>query len=269
MALSLPEIDPVLFSIGPVAVRWYAVAYLAGFVLGWWQCMKMAASNIAGPKARDYDDYLVWAVTGTVIGGRLGYVFFYQYDWYSEYPMDAFMLWHGGMSFHGGMLGVILAALLFVRNRKLSFWQFTDLLAVVAPIGLFFGRLANFVNGELWGRVADVPWAFVFPRGGALPRHPSQLYEAASEGLLLYIILTVLALFPAVRARKGLLSGLFLGLYGAFRFVCEFFREPDEQLGFLFAGATMGQLLCVPMILFGGYVIFRSFSAKRVSHDAA
>lgn len=265
MSLHFPQINPVLIEVGPFVVRWYALAYLAGFILGWWQCMKMAAANVKGPKPKDYDDYLVWAVVGTVLGGRLGYVLFYQFDWYVQNPLDALMVWHGGMSFHGGMLGVIAAALLFVRRRGLSFWRFADLLAVVAPIGLFFGRIANFVNGELYGRVTDAPLGMVFPNGGSLPRHPSQLYEAALEGALLYILLTLLARSPKVRERSGLLSGLFLALYGLFRFVVEFFREPDEQLGFLFAGATMGQLLCVPMVLFGLYVIFR---AGR-QHDTA
>ena len=262
MSLPFPEIDPVLFSLGPLAVRWYALAYMTGFLGGWWQCMKLAAASASGPKPKDYDDYLVWAVVGTVLGGRLGYVLFYQFEWYLQNPLDALMIWHGGMSFHGGMLGVVLAALLFVRRRGLSFWAFTDLLAVVAPIGLFFGRLANFINGELFGRVTDAPWGVVFPQGGALPRHPSQLYEAALEGFVLYVILTLLSRKAWVRDKRGLLSGLFLALYALFRFVVEFFREPDEQLGFLFAGATMGQLLCVPMFLFGAFVISRSFKTK-------
>lgn len=227
--------------------------------------MKMAARTGSAAKPTDYDDYLVWAVLGTVLGGRIGYVLFYQFDYYMANPLDALMVWHGGMSFHGGMLGVILAAIVFTKRRGLSFWGFADLLAVVAPIGLFFGRLANFVNGELFGRATDVAWGMVFPRGGALPRHPSQLYEAALEGLVLYALLTVLALNPRVRQRRGLLSGLFLALYGSFRFIVEFFREPDAQLGFLFAGATMGQLLCAPMALFGAWVVYRALRCKEAA----
>jgi len=258
LALAFPAFDPVLVSWGPLTIRWYALAYLAGFVLGWWQCMAMAKRNHTGPQPKAYDDFLTWAVIGTVVGGRLGYVLFYQPDHYAGHLLDAFKIWQGGMSFHGGMMGVIVAALLFVRSRKISFFAFSDLLACVAPIGLGLGRLANFVNGELYGRVTDVPWGMVFPRGGELPRHPSQFYEATLEGLALYIILFVMARSTFVRHRYGLLSGTFLGLYGVFRFGVEFFREPDAQLGFLYAGATMGQMLCLPMIAFGLYLVWRS-----------
>ncbi len=265
LALAFPSIDPVLVSFGPFAVRWYALAYVAGFLLGWRQCMALAAKNVRLPRPKDYDDFLVWAVVGTIIGGRLGYVLFYQPDHYGGNPLAAFKVWEGGMSFHGGMLGVILAALLFVRSRKIPFFAFSDLLAVVAPIGLGLGRLANFINGELYGRVTEAPWGVLFPRGGDAPRHPSQLYEAALEGVLLYMILFFLSRFSVVRRREGMLSGLFLALYGLFRFGVEFLREPDAQLGFLFAGATMGQLLCVPMFLFGVYLLVRAL--KRGSHE--
>ncbi len=266
---AFPQIDPVLVSIGPFAIRWYALAYLAGFVLGWWQCLAMAKQNAAPPKPKDYDDFLVWAVIGTVLGGRLGYVLFYQPDLYAHDPLQAFKIWEGGMSFHGGMMGVILAALAFVRKREIRFFAFSDLLAVVTPIGLGLGRLANFVNGELYGRVTDVSWGIVFPRGGDAPRHPSQLYEAALEGLVLYFVLLLLSRSAKVRQREGLLSGLFLSLYAAFRFGVEFFREPDEQLGFLYADATMGQLLCVPMLLFGLYLVARSIKGEPHEQHAA
>lgn len=258
LALAFPPVDPVFFSVGPFEIRWYALSYLMGFLLGWWQCQRMARANPSGPTAKDYDDFLTWAVIGTVLGGRLGYVLFYNLDYYLTRPLEALQVWHGGMSFHGGMLGVILAGVIFTRLRKISFFSLSDLLAVVTPIGLGLGRLANFVNGELFGRPTDVPWAVVFPRGGDIPRHPSQLYEAALEGVVLYLLLTWLATKPAVRERTGLLSGLFLALYGLFRFGVEFFREPDPQLGFLFSGATMGQLLCIPMFLFGAYLIWRA-----------
>lgn len=258
MSLSFPNINPVAVSIGPIALRWYALAYLAGFVGGWQWCMAMArkASSVVRPE--HYDEFLTWAVLGVILGGRLFYVLFYNADEYLAHPMEALQIWHGGMSFHGGMMGVIAAAWLFTRSRKISFLAFTDLLACVTPIGLGLGRLANFVNGELFGRASDAPWAVVFPRGGDLPRHPSQIYEALAEGLLLLLILFFLSRSDRVRAQTGLLSGCFLTLYGIFRFVIEFFREPDAQLGFLFAGATMGQLLCVPMIVVGLVIIIRS-----------
>lgn len=262
LAIAFPPLDPVLVSFGPIAIRWYALAYLTGFVLGWWQCMLLARQNKTGPQPKDFDDFLTWAVVGTVLGGRLGYVLFYQPGHFFNHPLDAFKIWEGGMSFHGGMMGVILAALWFVRRRGLSFFAFSDLLACVTPIGLGLGRLANFVNGELFGRETDVPWAVLFPKGGYLPRHPSQIYEAVLEGLVLYVVLLLVARMPKAREKTGFLSGLFLVLYGLFRFGVEFFREPDEQLGFLFAGATMGQLLCVPMFLSGGYLLMRKQRRK-------
>jgi phosphatidylglycerol:prolipoprotein diacylglycerol transferase len=253
--MQFPHLDPVAFSIGPIVIRWYALAYLAGFVVGWRWCMALARNGAHGLRPELYDEFLTWAVIGVILGGRIAYVLFYNAAEYWDHPLEALKIWRGGMSFHGGMTGVIISALLFTRRHKISFFAFTDLLACVAPIGLGLGRLANFVNGELYGRVTDVPWGIIFPRGGDLPRHPSQLYEACAEGLLLLIILFVLSRFSAIRARAGVLSGSFLLLYGAMRFSIEFFREPDAQLGFLFAGATMGQLLCVPMIVGGGGII--------------
>jgi phosphatidylglycerol:prolipoprotein diacylglycerol transferase len=263
LALAFPPLDPVAFSAGPLVIRWYALAYLAGFVGGWKLCLALARQNPRGPMPQLYDDFLTWAVIGTVLGGRVGYVLFYQLPYYLDNPLEAFEVWHGGMSFHGGMLGVIAATWLFTRIRKVEFFAFVDLLACVTPIGLFFGRLANFVNGELYGRATDVAWAVMFPRGGGIPRHPSQLYESATEGLLLFLVLLLCARCPALREKKGFLSGLFLMGYGLFRFAVEFFREPDAQLGFLFAGATMGQLLCAPMILIGLGIIAWSFRRKH------
>jgi len=264
-ALAFPPLDPVFLSIGPLEIRWYALAYLAGFVGGIWLCKKLALLTKQGPTPKDFDDFLTWAVIGTILGGRIGYVLFYQFDYYLASPLEALKVWHGGMSFHGGMLGVILATWLFVRARKLSFFAFTDVLACVTPIGLGLGRLANFVNGELYGRVTDVPWGVIFPRGGDLPRHPSQLYEAGMEGFLLLVIMLVLVRFPSVTRRVGMLSGLFLSLYALFRFGIEFFREPDAQLGFLFADATMGQLLCVPMFFIGEYIIAHALLRKTAA----
>lgn len=258
LALVFPPLDPVAVSFGPIAIRWYALAYLAGFILGLRYCFYLARQNTAGPGAMLYDEFLTWAVIGTILGGRLGYVLFYQSDYYFAHPLEMLQVWHGGMSFHGGMLGVIAAAVLYTRRAKVELFSFTDILACVAPIGLGLGRLANFVNGELFGRITDVPWAVLFPRGGDLPRHPSQLYESFLEGLVLFTIMFFLSRQPTLRARPGFLSGSFLLGYGVFRFAVEFFREPDAQLGFLYGGATMGQLLCLPMIMFGVYLVLRS-----------
>ena len=251
MALAFPEIDPVLVNIGPVPIRWYALAYIAGLVGGWRYMIWLARQPGSLIRDRDADEFLVWAVFGVILGGRIGYVLFYKFQYFLWNPADIFKTWQGGMSFHGGFLGVLIATWLFCKLRKVRFWAFIDLAAVVTPIGLFFGRLANFINGELWGRVSDVSWAMVFPGGGPEPRHPSQLYEAALEGLVLLVVLTLAWRKDGVRLRPGTLSGLFLIGYGLSRIIVEFFRQPDAHLGFLFAGATMGQLLSLPMVLVG------------------
>lgn len=250
-ALSFPAIDPVAIQIGPFALRWYALAYIAGFVLGWRWCVMLAKRppGLIGPD--HFDNFLTWAVIGTILGGRLGFVLFYQPAYYLANPLDILKVWQGGMAFHGGFLGVVAAMIAYARRHGLSLLALSDLVAAAAPIGIFFGRLANFINGELWGRPSDAPWAVVFPRAGDVPRHPSQLYEAALEGLLLFIVIAAAVLgFRALR-RPGLATGLFLAGYGLGRIVAEFFREPDPQLGLLFAGATMGQLLSLPMLIGG------------------
>ncbi|PHK94959.1 prolipoprotein diacylglyceryl transferase [Pseudoroseomonas rhizosphaerae] len=251
LALPFPAIDPVLIQLGPLAVRWYALAYIAGIILGWRLMRRLVALRPVAASAEQVDDFVTWAVLGVILGGRLGYVLFYQADHYLSAPWEALYLWRGGMSFHGGAAGVILAMFLFCRKHGLSFRRFGDRLTAVVPIGLFFGRLANFINGELWGRVTDVPWAMVFPHGGPEPRHPSQLYQAAMEGLCLFVLLQVLVRIPAIRERRGFTAGAFLAGYGVARVIGELFRQPDAQLGFLWGGATMGQLLSVPMILAG------------------
>ncbi|MBI1272595.1 MAG: prolipoprotein diacylglyceryl transferase [Alphaproteobacteria bacterium] len=264
LAILFPPLDPVAFEAGPIVIRWYALAYLAGFLLGWRYCMALAAKNKAPPGPQDYDDFLVWAVLGVIIGGRAGYVLFYQFDYFLQNPLDILQVWHGGMSFHGGAAGVIAAIIIFSCIRKFSILAFGDLICCAVPIGLFFGRIANFVNAELFGRVTDVPWGVVFPRGGDMPRHPSQFYEAALEGVLLFTILFFLARMPAVRQRPGTLSGVFLAGYGLFRFSVEFFREPDVQLGYLAGGLTMGQYLCMPMLVVGaGLVLYARGKAAR------
>ncbi|HEV7873504.1 MAG TPA: prolipoprotein diacylglyceryl transferase [Enterovirga sp.] len=263
-ALPFPAIDPVALQLGPFAIRWYALAYIAGIVGGWYYARRLAAAPslwgaVKRPTLGDIDDLIVWIALGVVLGGRIGYVLFYNLGSYLSHPAEIFTIWRGGMSFHGGFLGTILAILLFARSRGLSGLAMLDVAAVATPIGLFTGRLANYVNGELWGRPApDVPWAIVFPYGGPEPRHPSQLYEAFAEGILLFIVLALAVRRFGFR-RPGLIGGLFVFGYAVARIVCEFFREPDPQLGFLFGrqvdalggGITMGMLLSLPMALVG------------------
>ncbi|MBR0645162.1 prolipoprotein diacylglyceryl transferase [Plastoroseomonas hellenica] len=270
LAIPFPIIDPVLVQIGPLAIRWYALAYIAGILLGWQLARRLVSLAPRVATREELDDFVTWVTLGIILGGRLGYVLFYRPGYYIEHPLEALAVWHGGMSFHGGMLGVIIAAVLFCRNRGLPFLAFTDRVVAVVPIGLFFGRLANFINGELWGRVApDVPWAMVFPGAGPDPRHPSQLYQAGMEGLLLFLLLLALIARPGVRARPGFICGAFLAGYGVARIVGEFFRQPDAQLGFLFAGATMGQLLSLPMVLFGLWLMLRARPVPAVAAEEA
>jgi phosphatidylglycerol:prolipoprotein diacylglycerol transferase len=257
-AIAFPAIDPVAVQIGPLPIRWYALAYIAGILLGW-QYMRMLTRR--PPQAiglRDVDDFVVWATLAIVLGGRLGYVLFYKPGYYLERPLEAFALWQGGMSFHGGLIGVIAAIFLFAHLRKLSWLKLGDLVVCAVPIGLFFGRIANFINGELYGRPSDAPWAMAFPHGGPLPRHPSQLYEAALEGLLLFAVLYALAWHTRSLERPGLLGGVFLAGYAVARTIGELFREPDAHLGFLAHGATMGQLLSLPVLLAGLYLIWHA-----------
>jgi phosphatidylglycerol:prolipoprotein diacylglycerol transferase len=262
-AIPYPAIDPVLISIGPFAIRWYALAYIAGIILGWRYTLTLVRRGPTPADGRaigikDMDDFIVWATLGIVLGGRIGYVLFYKPGYYAFHPLEALQIWHGGMSFHGGLIGVILAMILFARSRGFAFWRLADIVAAATPIGLFFGRLANFVNGELFGRVTDVPWAMVFPHGGPMPRHPSQLYQAFFEGICVFAVLAVLEWRFRVRERPGTMAGAFLISYGCARIVGELFRQPDAQLGFLILGTTMGQLLSAPMVLFGGWLILRA-----------
>jgi phosphatidylglycerol:prolipoprotein diacylglycerol transferase len=249
-AIPFPAIDPVAIAVGPFVVRWYALAYIVGLLIGWRYCLMQADRPPRLVERRDIDDFLVWATLGVVLGGRIGYVLFYKPGYYLEHPLEVLYLWHGGMSFHGGALGVTIAILLFTRARRLPVFAFSDIIVEAIPIGLFFGRIANFINGELYGRETDVPWAMVFPGGGPVPRHPSQLYEALCEGLLLFLLLLI-AEHKGARRRPGILSGLFLIGYAVARMSGELFRQPDVQLGFLVFGMTMGQLLSIPVLLAG------------------
>lgn len=255
-AIAFPVIDPVAIAVGPFAVRWYALAYIAGILIGWRYCLWLARRQPVFFEPQAIDDFVLYATIGIVAGGRIGYVFFYNLPYFVEHPLEAFMIWKGGMSFHGGLIGVLTAIGVFARRVGAPYAAVGDIVAAATPIGLFFGRIANFVNGELFGRPApDVPWAMVFPRGGPQPRHPSQFYEAALEGLVLFAILFLLARREGVRRRPGLVGGVFLVGYGLFRSFGELFREPDVQIGYLAFGFTMGQLLSLPMVVAGLAII--------------
>jgi phosphatidylglycerol:prolipoprotein diacylglycerol transferase len=255
-AISFPRIDPVAISFGPFAIRWYALAYIGGLLVAWRYCRWLTTRPPREVDADAFDDFLLWATLGILLGGRLGYVLFYKPGFYLENPAEILLIWQGGMSFHGGLLGVAVAEIAFARRRGIPLLALTDIVAAAAPIGLFLGRIANFVNGELVGRPSEVPWAMVFPHAGPLTRHPSQLYEAGLEGLVLFLALFVLVRLRALE-RSGALTGAFLMGYALARMVAELFREPDAHLGFLTGSVTMGQVLSLPMLLIGlGLVIW-------------
>jgi len=259
-AIPFPAFDPVLISFGPIAVRWYALAYIVGILLGWLYARTLIKTESlwGGPaplSVVDFDDFVLWVTLGIILGGRTGYVLFYNLPYFIENPLEIFQLWKGGMSFHGGFIGCLVVIFLFARFRNISFLSLGDLTCAAATIGLFLGRIANFINGELWGRPTDVSWAMVFPGGGPLPRHPSQLYEATLEGLALFVLLALLIRAGALK-RPGLILGAFALGYGIARSFCEFFREPDAQLGFLWGGMTMGMLLSVPLMIAGVVLIW-------------
>jgi phosphatidylglycerol:prolipoprotein diacylglycerol transferase len=275
--IPFPNIDPVLFTIpigpftigsltiGPFAIRWYALAYIFGILLGWvyGRALIRNERNWGGPAPLtllDFDDFILWVTFGIILGGRLGYVLFYNLPLYIEHPSQIFVVWEGGMSFHGGFLGCVIAVMAFATLRKIPILSLGDIVCAVAPIGLLLGRLANFINGELWGRVTDVPWAMIFPRGGLEPRHPSQLYEAGLEGLVLLIVLGLMVRAGALR-RPGLILGAFAAGYAVARSFCELFRQPDPQLGFLWNNMTMGMLLSVPLFIAG--VLLIAFALRR------
>lgn len=258
--MDFPYIDPVAFAVGPLQIHWYALAYLTGFLGGWYYAVRLlrsTAGQVSPMKPEWVEEMLPWIIAGVILGGRIIYTLVYNPVLYLHNPLDAFKIWQGGMSFHGGLVGVLAAIALFARAKKLPFLAVTDVAAAVTPIGLFFGRLANFVNGELYGRVTTAPWGVIFPDGGPLPRHPSQIYEALLEGLCLFVILAVLARRRDAWAYRGLLSGTFLVGYGLSRLLVELLREPDAQLGFLAGGITMGQILCLPMVGAGIWILAR------------
>jgi phosphatidylglycerol:prolipoprotein diacylglycerol transferase len=258
LALPYPAIEPIIFQVGPLAIRWYSLAYIGGLLFAWRYMLRLAARSPDVASHEDIDDFLIWATLGIVLGGRIGYTLFYNLDYYAANPLAALQIWKGGMSFHGGVLGVIVSGLIFVKRRGISALRFADIVACATPVGLMLGRLANFINGELFGRVSDVPWAMVFPRGGPETRHPSQLYEAALEGLVLFIVMALLSRSETIRNRPGVLLGVFMLGYALARAIVELFRQPDAHLGILAAGLTMGQWLSLPMVAGGIYLIIRS-----------
>lgn len=250
LVIPFPAINPVAVALGPFAIRWYALAYIAALVIGWRYCLYLASRPPHLVGRLDIDDFLVWATLGVVLGGRIGYVLFYNAGYYLAHPPQAFEVWHGGMSFHGGAIGVTVAIILFARRRRMRLFAFSDIVIEAVPIGLFFGRIANFINGELYGRPTNVPWAMIFPNGGPVPRHPSQLYEAFCEGILLFLLLFVAERLGA-RRRPGVVTGLFLVGYAIARIFGEMFRQPDPQIGYLIFGTTEGQLLSIPVLVAG------------------
>jgi len=273
LLIAFPVFDPIAISIGPIAIRWYALAYIGGIVLGWIYARALLKDEKLWGGATpislaQLDDFILWVTIGIIVGGRTGYVLFYNPAVFIQHPAAILKLWEGGMSFHGGFLGCVAAVMLFALKNKISILSLGDITTAVAPIGILLGRLANFIKGELWGREADasVPWRMIFPDDALqLFRHPSQLYEAALEGILLFAVLAVMVRMGALK-RPGLILGSFIAIYGLARITGEFFREPDPQLGFLWGGLTMGMLLSVPMIIAGATLIMMAWRRKAPEH---
>jgi phosphatidylglycerol:prolipoprotein diacylglycerol transferase len=278
LLIDFPVFNPVAIAIGPIAIRWYALAYICGIVLGWLYARALLKNDKlwGGPapiSLTQLDDFILWVTIGIILGGRIGYVLFYNPSFFIQHPAEIFILWKGGMSFHGGFMGCVAAVIWFALANRLPILSLGDITTAVAPIGLLLGRIANFVNSELWGRAADpdLPWAMIFPNGGPQPRHPSQLYEAGLEGVVLFTILAIMIRLGALK-RPGLVLGSFIALYGLARITSEMFREPDEQLGFLWGPLTMGMLLSVPMVVAGAIIIMQTLrreAPQPVKDDTA
>lgn len=273
--MPFPNFDPVLIQIGPIAIRWYALAYVAGILLGWRYVAGLVKAERLwprrGPAATilQIDDLILWITLGVIVGGRLGHVFFYTPEIIRTDPLEIFKTWHGGMSFHGGTLGVLIAVIAFCRVNKLDLFRVGDVICAAAPIGLFFGRIANFINGELWGRVTTVRWGMVFPDGGPLPRHPSQLYEAALEGIVLFLVLRFATHGGRLLNRRGVVAGLFFLGYGLARTAIETVREPDSYMPNFPLGLTMGMMLSAPMIIGGAWLIWRGMAEPLPPEEVA
>lgn len=260
------QIDPVAFSLGPLSVRWYGLMYLFGFAFAMWLAGRRANAPNSGWTRNEVSDLLFYGFLGVILGGRIGYVLFYNFDLFLADPTYLFKIWTGGMSFHGGLIGVITAMIWFAHKTKRHFFTVADFVAPLIPFGLGVGRIGNFMNGELWGRVTDVPWAIIFPEAGPEPRHPSQLYQFALEGVVLFIILN---LFWRKNPPRGAISGMFLLFYGLFRFLVEFVRQPDSQLGLYFQEISMGQILSTPMIIIGALMIWVAYKRPQLFGNAA
>ena len=254
--------DPVLIDLGLFQIRWYSVAYILGIIIGWMYATKIIKLtttnqyNFEQIKKSDFDDLIIYLIIGIIFGGRLGYVLFYNLEYYSQNFFEIFKLWQGGMSFHGGLLGVIISIIFFSKKTKINFFKFTDIVSCVAPIGIFLGRIANFINGELYGKISSLPWAIIFPYGGSVARHPSQIYEAILEGIILFILINYLALKKQLLLQTGYISGFFLVSYSILRIFSENFREPDIHLGYFFNYFSMGIILSSITFLAGCFIIF-------------
>ena len=261
-AIAFPNIDPVALQIGPLAIRWYGLAWIGGLIFAWWYAKRLVTNEGLWPggktpcKAADIDDFLIWAAIGTLVGGRVGYVLFYDFGAFAANPLQIFAIWQGGMSFHGGFLGTTAAMILFAQRRGMNVWSLFDVVAAGVPVGLGLVRITNFINSELWGRPTDVPWAVIFPNGGPFARHPSQLYEAALEGLVLFLVLRLLTHWALQLRAPGLVAGVFVAGYGLSRIIVEFYREPDAHIGYLAGNwLTMGMVLSLPMVLVGLWAV--------------
>ncbi len=265
VAIAFPNIDPVIINLGPLSLHWYGLGYVVGIMFAWWYgkrliCnMRLWHDNVPPMEALDLDDFVLWAALGVVLGGRIGHILFYDFTRYATDPLSVFYVWNGGMSFHGGFLGMVIAMILFARRRAINVWSLFDVISCAAPVGLGLVRIANFINSELWGRATDVSWGVIFPNGGPLPRHPTQIYEAALEGLVLFITMRLLSHSFFKLRKPGFIAGAFVALYGLFRILIETVRQPDIQLGFLAGGwLTMGMLLSLPMIAAGLWAMLRA-----------
>ncbi len=259
--IEFPNINPIAIDLGLVQIRWYAISYIIGILLSWFLILKIIKITKIKINSQVISDLISNSILGIILGGRLGYVLFYNNQYFINNILEIFKIWNGGMSFHGGLIGVIIATIYTSKKSKVPLLQMADLVAVVAPVGIFFGRIANFINGELFGRITTHPYGVIFPNGGNLPRHPSQIYEAIFEGLLLFFILFILFQVKYIRNNTGILTGFFIFFYGIFRFFIEYFREPDEHIGLLYFDLSMGQFLCLPMILIG--IFFIMFGLKK------